>query len=581
MPRLNLRSKLLLFATVLAIIPLLIAGQSLIRIARDELKSSANDQLVTVARQEAEEIDALFEHAWLAPLVLVRNAIDGEGLGAQEKIALLRQGVADLTDVVALQLTLEGARLPPVATQERYVDRLRKAGLDPLGVLRTSPESIWEAVAKGGNYGLRVDYVAEADAWLATLILPLRNPIAGNRAAFSARVDLSRLRAAIAEHPFQRTGSIIVVDASGRRVLDKDRADLGNLDIVKRALALLASRSGVVSVDRYTRPGGEVMLGAFAFARPFQWAVIAEKSEANAYFAVGEMLKSLALWLAAGLVVAAIGAIIFAVRISHPILRIGEAATEVGKGNFQARVTGVRSRDEIGDLAERINTMIVQINERFQLAKFVSGGTLAAIQKSDHEGVKLGGERREVAILFADIRGYTAFSEGRDPETVVEVLNYYFQRLADVVQEHHGDIDKYVGDQIMAVFLGDEMVDNALACCLAFQEVMRELALQNPDWGLEVGSGVDAGEVVMGAMGGKQRMDYTVLGDHVNLAARLCSHASPCQTLISENAYERVKAKQRFRFEPLEPIHVKGKAKPQVIFAVHPVAPTPVAAAAE
>ncbi len=237
----------------------------------------------------------------------------------------------------------------------------------------------------------------------------------------------------------------------------------------------------------------------------------------------------------------------------------------------------MRSRDEIGELAERINTMIVQLNERFQFAKFVSGGTMAAIQKSDHEGVKLGGERRQVAILFADIRGYTAFSEGRDPETVVEVLNYYFQQLADTVAEYHGDIDKYVGDQIMAILLGDQMVENALACCLAIQDVMHDLASKHPDWGLEVGAGVDAGEVVMGAMGSKQRMDYTVLGDHVNLAARLCSHAAPKQTLVSELAYERLNDKSGFDFESLEPIHVKGKSKPQVIFALHRKAPAAVA----
>jgi adenylate cyclase len=412
--------------------------------------------------------------------------------------------------------------------------------------------------------------VPQIDGWLATLVLPLANPIAGNRAAFSAKIDLSRLAASIQANPFQRTGSIKVVDAAGREVLDKERADLRNNEIVAKALSLLSSRSALISMDRFTRPDGEVILGAFSFARAFQWAVIAEKSERNAYYAVGEMLKSLGIWLSAGLAAAALGAVVFAFRISRPILRIGEAAIEVGKGNFQARVTGVRSRDEIGELAERINTMIVQINERFQLAKFVSGGTMAAIQKSDHEGVKLGGERREVAMLFADIRGYTAFSEGRDPETVVEVLNYYFQRLADTVQEHHGDIDKYVGDEIMAIFLGDEMVDNALACCLAFQDVMQELAHKNPDWRMEVGTGVDAGEVVMGAMGSKQRMDYTVLGDHVNLAARLCSHAARRQALVSEGAYQRVKNKGRFVFEPLEPISVKGKSKPQVIYAVHP-----------
>jgi len=572
MLRLNLRSKLLLFSVVIAIIPLLIAGQSLIRIAQDELKSAANDQLVTVARQVGGEIDGLFEHAWTAPLILIRNAMDGEGLGVQEKIALLKQGIADLADLVALQITVEGARTPAVVTQDRYTERLRQAAVDPLSVLRAPADVVWASVEKGGRLAVSVDYVPGIDGWLATIILPLQAPIAGNRAALSAKIDLSRLGESIAGNPFQRTGSIVIVDSSGRQVLEKNRADLKDRAIVQQALVLLAAFTSVVSVDRYTRPDGEVMLGAFSFARGLRWAVIVEKSERNAYYAVGQMLVSLGIWLAAGLTVAALGALVFAVRISRPILSIGEAAIEVGKGNFRARVTGVRSRDEIGELAQRINTMIVQLNERFQLAKFVSGGTMAAIQKSDHEGVKLGGERREVAILFADIRGYTAFSEGRDPATVVDVLNYYFEKLADTVAEHHGDIDKYVGDQIMAVFHGDDMVENALACGVAFQEVMLQLGREHPDWGLDVGTGVDAGEVIMGAMGGKQRMDYTVLGDHVNLAARLCSHASPRQTLVSESAYARVKDKSRFSFESLEPIHVKGKSKPQTIYAVHPKA---------
>ena len=106
MPRVNLRNKLLLFSVVIAIIPLLIAGQSLIRIARDEMKSSANDQLVTTARQVTDEIENVFENAWMAPLLLIRNAIDEEGLGVQEKISLLTHGIADLPDIVALQITI-------------------------------------------------------------------------------------------------------------------------------------------------------------------------------------------------------------------------------------------------------------------------------------------------------------------------------------------------------------------------------------------------------------------------------------------------------------------------------------------
>jgi len=103
MPRLNLRNKLILFAVVIAIIPLLIAGQSLIRIARDEMKSSANDQLVATTRQVADEIDTYFEQTLMAPLLLIRSALDDEKLGIEEKIALLTHGIADLSDVVALQ----------------------------------------------------------------------------------------------------------------------------------------------------------------------------------------------------------------------------------------------------------------------------------------------------------------------------------------------------------------------------------------------------------------------------------------------------------------------------------------------
>ncbi len=573
LPRLNLRNKLLLFAVVIAIIPLLIAGQSLSRIARDEMKSSANDQLVTTARQVTDGIDDVFEHAWMAPLLLVRNAIDEEGLGIQEKISLLTHGIADLPDIVALQITIEGSKLPLVVTQDAFANTLLGKGVAPVAALRTPPEAAMAFLKSGAERSVTVDYLPGADKWLATVLLPLKSPIANSRAVFSAKIDLTHIAASIADHPFQRTGTITLVDATGHRILATDRVDLTPVPLVKDAMALLASSTPVTSVESYRRPDGTAMLGAFSFPQAFQWAAIVEKTEANAYYAVGEMIRSLGLWLAIGLAAAAIGALVFALRISRPILKIGEAAIAVGKGDFRARVSGVRSRDEIGDLANRINTMIVQINERFQLAKFVSGGTIAAIQKSDHEGVKLGGERREVAVLFADIRGYPAFSESRDPAMVVDVLNYYFQRIADVVMLNHGDIDKYVGDQIMATFHGPDMARDSVACCMAIQDVMIQLAAEHEEWKLDIGIGVDMGDVIMGAMGSKERMDYTVVGDHVNLAARLCSYAKARQTIISDAVAPHIADSAEFHLEPLDPIKVKGKSAELKVFRVTRAAP--------
>jgi adenylate cyclase len=229
----------------------------------------------------------------------------------------------------------------------------------------------------------------------------------------------------------------------------------------------------------------------------------------------------------------------------------------------------VRTRDEIGDLARRMNDMVVGLNERFQLAKFVSSGTLTAIKSADQEGIRLGGERRLVTMLFCDIRGYTAFSERHDPEVVVEVLNLYFQNLSELVVSHGGDIDKYVGDQIIAVFQGEEMVANAVRCALAMQRKMAALAGEHPDWHLAVGIGINTGEVILGAMGSRERMDYTVLGDHVNVAARLCSSAPPRQTLVSQSVHDDVADDPAFDLEALEPIRVKGKSEALHVYAVH------------
>jgi adenylate cyclase len=120
----------------------------------------------------------------------------------------------------------------------------------------------------------------------------------------------------------------------------------------------------------------------------------------------------------------------------------------------------------------------------------------------------------------------------------------------------------------MAVFLGEEMAADSAACCLAIQDAMDELKAEHPEWSLDIGIGVDMGDVVMGAMGSKERMDYTVLGDHVNLAARLCSYAAARQTIVSEAVAEKIRANPAFALQALEPIRVKGKSAALNVYSV-------------
>ena len=578
---LTLRRKLLLFSALIAALPLVIAGQSLIRIARDEMKSSANERLLTTVREVTGQIDDIYERAWLAPLLMIRSTVDSEKIGVEEKVAILTHGISQLPDIVALQITLEGGRLPLVISQDQFSARLTQSGVQPLAVLRTPSETIMATEIADSELAqvTSVDYEPKTDSWLATVVLPLETRFSGARAMLSAKIDLGRVRDFIMNQPFRQVGMITTVDANGRKLFDSEMAETGNIkDLNRREIvqnALAARESGharVVSVDTYSRPDGTAMLGTFAFVPSFDWTVMVEQEEADAYYAAAVMTNSLALWTLGGLAVAVLGAAVFALGISRPILAIGEAANEVAKGNFKIQVRNVRSKDEIGELAKRINNMIVQINERFELAKFVSHGTMSAIQRSDAAGVALGGSRCEVAILFADIRGYTAFAESRDPETVVEVLNFHLARQAELVARHNGDIDKFVGDQIMAVFQGPNMAPDALTCAVEMQKQMAELSAASPDRDLAMGIGIDMGEVVMGAIGARDRMDFTVLGDHVNIAARLCAAAKPQQTLATAAVVDAATQSQlaaALAMRALDPITVKGKSAPLQVYEIH------------
>lgn len=570
-PRLTLRRKLLLFAIAIAVAPILLAGQTIIRIAQDELKSSANEQLLGIAGGIAREVNDVVERSWLEPLVLLRNALDDDRLGVQEKIALLTLGISDIADIVALQLTVEGTDLPLVVVQDAFSARLRAAGLDPLEVLRVPPESVDVLRAAADVLAQDVTPVAATDDWLATVVLPLGSRIAGADATLTARIDLHRLRELVSDDPFTRSGFITVVDRTGHEVFDPERRDLGGYAIVAEAIGALSSTSRSLGVAPYPRPDGEVMLGAYAFPRPFKWAVLVERRQRDAYLAVERMTRSLVLWGSAGLAVAVLGAIALAFAISRPILEIDRVAAAVAGGDLTARVVrGVRLNDEIGGLARRINGMIVGLTERLHLEKFVSGGTMAAIRLSEHRGVRLGGTRCRATMLFCDIRGYTAFAEEHEPDLVVEVLNFYFQHLTGIVKQHGGDIDKFVGDQILAVFVGGGSEANAVRCALAMQARMGELGADRPGRHLAVGIGVSTGEVVMGAMGSPDRMDYTVLGDAVNLAARLCSRAERGQVLVSRSTCEAVAGSEGLLVRALAPVQIKGKREPVAVYEAEP-----------
>ncbi len=251
--------------------------------------------------------------------------------------------------------------------------------------------------------------------------------------------------------------------------------------------------------------------------------------------------------------------------VVKPVQNIESVASRVGEGDFtvQARVD---SQDEIGILAQRINEMIQGLRERFHLQKFVSRQTVNAIRSADVQGLQLGGERKVATVFFSDIRGFTAYSEKVEPEKVVAMLNGCLSKQSEIVRKYGGDIDKYVGDELVAVFEGGKMVERAVGAALEIQKGLHEVTEEKDV--IRIGIGINTGEMVMGAMGSAERMDYTVIGDNVNLGSRLCSVAGGGQVLLSEASAKYLDHHPEFQLTPLESIKVKGKEKPIAVYEV-------------
>ena len=187
--------------------------------------------------------------------------------------------------------------------------------------------------------------------------------------------------------------------------------------------------------------------------------------------------------------------------------------------------------------------------------------------------VQLGGTKRSVVVFFSDIRGFTPMSEKMSPDDIASLLTEYFTEMVGIVFEHGGTLDKFMGDALMALWgapvASDDAADRAMQAAIDMMAVLREL---NEKWSsegkphVEIGIGINFGEVFAGNIGSEQRMEYTVIGDPVNIASRLCSKAGGGQVIISEPFYNVLKAPPEV--EALEPLELKGKSETVPVYQV-------------
>jgi len=258
-------------------------------------------------------------------------------------------------------------------------------------------------------------------------------------------------------------------------------------------------------------------------------------------------------------------------RLSQPIYNLMDASREINNGNFNYRISE-RRNDEIGYLINAFNSMANGLLEKHQVenafSRFVSSKVAKQIMDNLNQ-IKLGGKRVQATALFADIVGFTSLSEKLPAEEIALMLNEYFSYIDMASRLYHGVIDKYMGDCAMVIFgVPEEDPDhkfNAIACAVLIQRLVEQLnqeRIQSGRYTVNFRIGINSGEMLAGNMGSQDRMQYTVVGEAVNLASRLHTVADSGQIVITEHLVHDPDVIDRVVAEQHQSIRLRGIAEP-------------------
>jgi adenylate cyclase len=258
-------------------------------------------------------------------------------------------------------------------------------------------------------------------------------------------------------------------------------------------------------------------------------------------------------------------------RIYEPIDRLVDASRAIGNGEYKFRFKE-RRNDELGQLMNAFNDMAEGMLEKSQvmdaLSRYVSPGVAKEILANLNE-VELSGKRIDGSVIFADIVGFTQIAEDIRPEEIVSILNKYFSLITRACELNHGMVDKYLGDGVMLVFGAPQPDENhrfhAISCALLMQRLVGHENMLREKLGLfpvKFRIGINSGIMIAGNMGSSERMEYTVVGDTVNLASRLCSISNSGQIVIPKDMYLHPNVEGRVIAGEYQSIRLRGIREP-------------------
>lgn len=264
-------------------------------------------------------------------------------------------------------------------------------------------------------------------------------------------------------------------------------------------------------------------------------------------------------------------------HITEPLKTITNAAANMNKGDLSA--IPKRRDDELGQLIENLNRMGRGLSRKTELERVLAkllDPNVANKVIDELDDVNFKGENIQATALFADIVGFTQMSEKLSPGEVSELLNEYFGYYTACAKYYHGTVDKFLGDCVMLVFgaakKDQQHAYHAVACALLMQKITEELNIERLKKGLfavQLRIGINSGEMLAGLLGSKDRLEYTVVGDSVNLASRLCNEAQAQQVIIQEECHDALAKQHDMTVDNHKTIKIRGKKNPVSIYNVH------------
>jgi class 3 adenylate cyclase len=563
-PRRSLFFKYFITLFVAVVVPLILGAASEAWFAYRDHRVHLNEVLQLEARSAADRIQTFTdgirdELGWAVQFPWTQGEDDRRRI---DGLRLLQQVPA----IVSLSL------VDPTGAERVFVSRL-SLNRTSRGVDMSADPAVIGARASGVWYG-PVHYRRDSEPYM-------RIAVAGNRAAAGivvADINLKLIWDVIAAVKIGDTGHALIVDDSGRLIAHPDislvlRSGAGSDDFNRlKSVVSAANGSAVATIDDKGKP----VVALSVHAANVGWTVIAQQPVLEAFESIRASLWRSLILIAIGTVFAAVLAYWLACRMWGPIRQLEDGVERIGMGQFDHRIT-IKSRDELGQLAIRFNQMAEELaasqqkSERInRLKQFLAPQVAELVEHSDQR--LLDEQRREVVVIFGDLRGFTAFSARAEPDAILAVLRQYYEAIGAVTARHAATLIRFAGDGVMVLVNApvtcENPADRGVRLAIDMQTAVQSLAGAWSAGGCTIGFGVGIamGPATVGTLGYHGRLDYTAIGNVVNLASRLCSLADDAQILVDPVVAERLQ--DSIALASIGARHIKGYDRALEVFAV-------------